>query len=135
MIHRLPTNCRNKLLHLWARLHTDTTINEVTHLNRAEWCERVAFLYSQSSLTVLMNDPQTANELPKKIISFVGEAGPRRINKSNYCSELRRTARKYRYLHSQCSLTVLINDPQAADKLPTNIISFAGEAADRRNHK
>ena len=81
MIHRLPTNCRQKLLHLWAGLHTDGTINEVTPLNRAELCESVVFLHSQSSLTVLMNDPQTVDELPTKIISFVGEAGERRNHK------------------------------------------------------
>ena len=81
MIHRLPTNCRQNLLHLWARLHTDATINEVTPLNRAELCESVVFLHSQSSLTVLMNDPQTADEMPTKIITFVGEAAHRRNHK------------------------------------------------------
>ena len=65
---------------MWARLHTDATINEVTPLNRAELCENVhcTFSTSQSSLTVLMNDPQTADELPTKIIAFMGEAGHRR---------------------------------------------------------
>ena len=54
MIHRVLTNCRQKLIHLWARLHTDATINEVIPLNRAELCESVVFLHSQSSLSVLM---------------------------------------------------------------------------------
>ena len=55
--------------------------NEVTPLNRAELCESVVFLLCQRSLTVLMNDPQAANELPTKIISFVGEARERRNHK------------------------------------------------------
>ena len=111
MIHRLPTNCRQKLFHLWARLHTDTAINEVIPLNHAELCESVVFLHSQCSLTVCMNDPQTADELPTKIISFVGEAVNRRI------------------------LTMLMNDSHTADELPTKIIPFVGEAGHSRNHK
>ena len=51
MIHRLPTNCRRKLFHLWARLDTDTTINEGTLLNRAELCESVVFLHRRSILS------------------------------------------------------------------------------------
>ena len=66
MIHRLPTNYREKLLHLWARLHTDATINEVTPLNRGKLCETVVCLHRKRRLTVLMNDPQTADELPTK---------------------------------------------------------------------
>ena len=81
MNHRLPTNCRRKLFHLWARLDTEATINEVIPLNRAELCERVVFLHSQSILTMLMNDSQTADEVPTKIISIVGEAGHRRNHK------------------------------------------------------
>ena len=81
MIYRLPTNCRRKLFHLWARLDTDATINEITPLNRTELRESVVFLHSQSSLTVLMNDPQTAEELPTKIITYVGEAAHRRNHK------------------------------------------------------
>ena len=77
----MPTNCRQRLLHLWARLHTDAAKNEVTSLNRAELCESVVFLHSQLSLTVLMNDPQTADELPSIIITFVGEAAHRRKHK------------------------------------------------------
>ena len=76
MIHRLPTK-----IHLWARLHTDATINEVIPLNCAELCDSVVFLHSQSSLTVLINDPQTADELPTKIVPFVGEAAHRRNHK------------------------------------------------------
>ena len=64
-----------KLFHLWARLDTDATINEVTPLNRAELCESVVFLHSQSILTMLMNNSQTADELSTKYILFVGEAG------------------------------------------------------------
>ena len=81
MIHRLPTNCRQKLFNLWARLHTDATINEVIPLNRAELFESVVFLHSQSILIMLTNESQTADELPTKIISFVGEAGHRRNHK------------------------------------------------------
>ena len=54
---------------------------EVPPLNRAELCESVVFLHSHSSLTVLMNDPQTADKLPTKIISFVGEAEEKRNHK------------------------------------------------------
>ena len=43
MIHRLLTNCRQKLFHLWARLHIDAIINEVIPLNRAELCESIVF--------------------------------------------------------------------------------------------
>ena len=75
MIHRLPTNCRRKLFHLWARLDTDATVNEVAPLNHAELCESVVFLHSQIILTMLMNDSQTADELPTKIMSLVDEAG------------------------------------------------------------
>ena len=56
-------------------------MNEITPMNRAELCESVVFLHSQSILTLLMNDSQTADELPTKIISFVGEVGHRRIHK------------------------------------------------------
>ena len=62
-------------------LVTDAAINEVISLNRAELCESVVFLHSQSILTMLMNDSQTADELPTKIISFVGEIGHRRNHK------------------------------------------------------
>ena len=62
-----------QLFPLWARLDTDAAIIEVTPLNRTELCESVVFLHCQSILTMLMNDSQTAGELPK-IISFVGEA-------------------------------------------------------------
>ena len=68
MMYRLPTNYRQKLFHLRARLHTDETINEVIPLNRAELFESVVFLHSQSILTVLMNISQTADELQTKII-------------------------------------------------------------------
>ena len=78
MIHTLTTNCRRKLFHLWARLDTDATINAVVPLNRTELCESVVFLHSQSILTLLMNDLQTPDELPTKIISFVGVAAHRR---------------------------------------------------------
>ena len=59
-----------KLLHLLARLHTVATINEVTHLNRAELFKSVVFLDSQSILTMLMYDSQTADELPTKIFQL-----------------------------------------------------------------
>ena len=62
MIHRLPTNCRRKLFHLWAKLHTDATINEVIPLNRAELCKSVIFFHSQIILTMHMNDSQTVDE-------------------------------------------------------------------------
>ena len=81
MIHTPPTNCRQKLFHLWVRLDTDATIIEVIPLNSAKLFESVVFLQSQSILTMLMNDSQTAGELPTKIISFVGEAGHRSNHK------------------------------------------------------
>ena len=72
-----------KILHLWATLDTNATINivHVTPLNRTELCENVVFLNSRSSLTLLMNNPLTANELPTKIILFESEAGHRRNHK------------------------------------------------------
>ena len=82
-----------------------------------------------------MNDPQTADELPTKIITFVGEAAHRRNHKWSNSSESRRIVRKCSFLQSHSSLTVLMNDPQTADELPTKIITFVGEAAHRRNHK
>ena len=81
MIHRLLTNCQQKLFHFWARLQTDATINEVVPLNRAELCESVVSLHSQSILTILMNESQTVDEVPTKIISFVGEAAHRSNHK------------------------------------------------------
>ena len=81
MIHRLPTNGRRKLFHLWVRLHTDATIIEVIPMNRVELFERVVVLHSQIILTMFINDSHTADELPTKIISFVGEAGHRRNHK------------------------------------------------------
>ena len=68
------TNSQQKLYHLWASLDIDATINEVTPF------ENVVFL-TQSSIIMLLNDPQTADKLPTKIISFVGEAGHRRNHK------------------------------------------------------
>ena len=59
---------------------------------------------------MLMNDPQTADELPTKTISFVGEAGERRNYKCNNSSESRRIARKCSFLHSHSRLTMLMND-------------------------
>ena len=90
MIHRLPTNYRRKLFYLWASLDIDANINNIIPLNRAELCENVVFIHSQRSLTVLMNDPQTDDELPTKIISFVREAAHRRNHKPNNSSESRR---------------------------------------------
>ena len=83
MIHRLPTNCRQKLFQLWARLRTDATINEVILLNHVEMFESVVFLHSQSIRDMHMNGSQTADELPTKIISFLSESGHRRNHKSN----------------------------------------------------
>ena len=87
-----------KLFRLWARLNTDAIINEVTPLNGAKLCESVVFLHSQIILTLLMNDSQTADELPTKIISFVDEAGQTRNNKWSYSSESRRIVRKCSFL-------------------------------------
>ena len=81
MIHILPANCRQNLFHLWARLHTDATINGAIPLNRAELCESLVFLHNNNILTMLMNDLQTADQLPTKNISFVGEAAHRRNHK------------------------------------------------------
>ena len=99
MIHTLPTKIISFVgeawqFHLWARLDTDATINEVTSLNRIELRESVVFLHSQSILTMLMNDSHTADELPTKIISFVGEAGHRRNLKWSNSSESRNIVRK-----------------------------------------
>ena len=135
MIHTLPTNCRRKLWHLWARLDTDATINEVIPLIRADLFESVVFLHSQSILIMLTNDPQTADELPTKIITFVGEAGHNAtINEITPLirAELRGSVF---LLHSQSSLTVLMNEPQTADELPTKVIKFVGAAGHRLNHK
>ena len=98
MNHRMPTNCWQKLFHFWVRLHTDATINEVISLNRAVLWESVVFLHSQSILTVLMNDSHTDDELPTKIISFVGEAGHRRNHKCSSSSESHRIVRKCSFL-------------------------------------
>ena len=110
----LPT----KLYHLLARLDTDATINEGTLLNPAELCESVVFLHSPSILTMLIKDSQTADELPTKIISFVGEAEHRRNHEWSNSSESRRIVRKCSFVHSHSSLTVLMNDPQSADEMP-----------------
>ena len=88
MIHRLPTNCRQKLFYLLARLHTDGIINVVISLNRTELFESVVFLHRQSILTMHMNDSQTADELPTKTISYVVEAAHRRSRKWSNSSEL-----------------------------------------------
>ena len=87
MIHRLPTNCQQKLFHLWAGLHTEPTINTVIPLNRTEFRKSVVILHSP---TVLMNDPQTADELPTKSITFVGNS-----------SESRRIVRKCSFFFTQ----------------------------------
>ena len=62
-------------------MDTDATINEVIPLNRTELYKSVVFLHSQIILTLLMNDSQTADELPTNIISSVGEAGHIRNHK------------------------------------------------------
>ena len=135
MIHRRPTNCRQKLFHLWARLHREATINEVIPLNRAALCESVVFLHSQSILTMLMNDSHTADELPTKIIHFSARLDTDAtinevilLNRTELCESVV-------FLHSRSILTMLMNDSQTADELPTKIISFVGEAGHRRNHK
>ena len=84
---------------------------------------------------MLIKDSQTADELPTKIISFVGEAEHRRNHKWSNSSESRRIVRKCSFVHSQSSLTVLMNDPQSADEMPKKNISFVGEDAHRRNHE
>ena len=139
MIHRLPTNCRRKLFHLCARLETDATMNEVTPLNRAEFCESVVFLHSQIILTMLMQDSHTADELPTKFISFVCEAGHRRNHKWSNSAESRRSVWKCSFFYTvkvvKVVLTMVKKNSQTADELPTTIISFVGEAEHRRNHK
>ena len=83
--HERSTDCRqiaDENYFIFGRGWTqDATINEVTPLNRTELCESVVFLHSQIILTLLMNDSQTADELPTNIISSVGEAGHRRNHK------------------------------------------------------
>ena len=139
MNHRMPTNCWQKLFQFWAWTHTDATINEIISLNRAELCESVVFLHSQSILTMLMNDSHTADEMPTKCRRKLFHLWARLdtdgtinvvipLNRAELCESVV-------FLHSQCSLTVCMNDPQTADELPTKIISFVGEAAHRRNHK
>ena len=116
MINRLPTNRGEKLFYLWARLHTDATINELIPLNRTELCESVVFLHRWSNMTMLMNDSQIADELQKKIISFVGRAGHRRNHKWSNCFESRRIVRKCSFLTRKVFwlCTWMIN------RLPTN---------------
>ena len=106
---------------MWAKLDKDATITEVTPLNRAELCESVVFLYSQSSLTVLMNDAETADELPTKLFPLwarlytdttINKVIP--LNRAELFESVV-------FLHSQNSLTVLINDPETADELPTKL--------------
>ena len=122
-----------KIITFVGELNTDATINEVTPLNRGKLSESVVFLHRQRSLIVLMNYPQTADELPTKIISFVDETAQRRnateievtpLNRAEFCESVV-------FLQGQSSLTVLMNDPQIADEF----FSFEGEAGHRRNHK
>ena len=136
MIHRLPANCLRNLFHLWARLETDTAINEATPLNRAELCECVVFLHIQSILNMLMNGSQTADQLLKKIILFVGEAGHRRNHKWSNSFESRRIVWKCSFFYT---VNVVWICSWMIHRLLTNcrqkIISFVAEAAHRRNHK
>ena len=120
MIHKLPTNYRQKLLYLWARLNTAATMNVITPLNRGGLCESVVFLHRQRSLIVLMNYPQTADELPTKVISLLTrlhrdatEIEVTALNRAELCESVV-------FLYSQSSLTVLMNNPQTADELPMN---------------
>ena len=135
MSPRLPTNYRQKLFHLWARLVTDANINKVNPLNRAELCESEVFLHSQIILTMLKNDSKTADELPTKISSFVGESGHRRNQKWSNSQNLAELCETVVFLHRPSILTMLMNNSQTADELPTKIISFAGEDGHRRSHK
>ena len=120
MIHRLSTNCRQKIFRLCARLHTDATVKEVTHLNRAELCESVVFLHSQSILTMLINDSQTADELPTKLFHLLARLHTdataankvTHLNRAELCESVV-------FLHSQSILTMLINNSQTADELLT----------------
>ena len=107
---------------MWARLQREGSINEITPLNRAELRESVVFLHCHNNLTVLMNDPQTADELPTKIITFVcelntdatiNEVTP--LNRGKLCES-------GDFLYIQRSLIVLMNDLQTADELQTKII-------------
>ena len=90
---------------------------------------------TQSSVTVLLNDSQTADELPTKIISFVGEAWDRRKHKWNNSLNSAKLRKSVIFIHSLSGLTVLMNDPQTDDEFPTKIITFLGEAGHRRNHE
>ena len=84
-----------------------------------------------------MNDPQSSDELPTKINSFMGEAAHRRNNKWSNSSESRRIVRKCSFLTQSKLFVCAHDDPQTqtSEELPTNIISFVGEAAHRGNHK
>ena len=145
MIQRLPTNCRQKLFHLWARLHTGATINEIIPLNRAELCESVVFLHRPSILTMLMNDSQTANglqndsktaeELPTKLYHLLARLDTDATINEGTLLNPAELCESVVFLHSPSILTMLINDSQTADELPTKIISFMCEAGLRRNHK
>ena len=110
-------------------------MNEVIPLNSAELCESEVFLHSQSILTMLMNDSQTVDELATNIISFVGEAAHRHNHKWSNSSESHRIVWKCIFYTQQSILTMLMNDSQTADELPTKIISFVDEAGQTRNNK
>ena len=71
---------------------------------------------------MLINDPQTADELSTKIITFdarlhtnatINEVTP--LNHAELCESV------VGFLHSQSSLTVLMNDSQSGDELPTKL--------------
>ena len=71
---------------------------------------------------MLMNDSQTADELPTKIISFVG--GGARLETEAAINEVTSLNRaelceSVITLESQIILTMLMNDSQPADELPT----------------
>ena len=112
MIHRLPTNCRQKILHLWARQHTGATINEITTLNPAKLCESVVFLHSQNRLTVLTIIHRLPTNCRRKLFHLWARL--EREGTINEITPLNRAELRESvvFLHSHSSLTVLVNDPQ-----------------------
>ena len=57
-----------------------------------------------------VNDSQTADELQRKIISFVGEAAHRRNHKWTYSSESRRIVRKCSFFFTQVKYSDYAHD-------------------------
>ena len=121
-----------------------TFVVENTHRRKYKWNNsfelrrivRSSTVFTQSKLSDGAHEWSTdCRWIAEKIITFASEAAHRRNHKGSNSSESRRILWKCSFLHSQSSLTVLMNDPQTANELPTKHISLVGEAEHRRNHK